>query len=172
MSMKSFDKFCEHLILDEPGAEKAIYDERQNQLRMRYTLEALIVFASASFLNTIIMECGWQWCESYVVPMAFFGAISLLYWVIRNAAKETLFGVNGTKAVVSSGCLEMSVGILYAVTTMPQSFGDFKEFFIVDGMVGENFLLSVSMLIYFSAGLAIVIAAHKFKKAQRAAEEN
>lgn len=172
MSMKSFDKFCEHLILDEPVAEKAIYDERQSRMRERYTLEAVCAFAILCLINTFFMELAVQWCESYFVPMVFFLAVCELYWVIRNAAKETLFGVNGTKAVVSSGGFTMSIGILYAVMNMPQSFDGFKDFVTVDGMIGGNFLMSVSMLIFFGAGLTILIAAHKFNKAQKAAKDN
>ena len=44
MSLKSFDKFCERMILAEPGSEKEIYDERQKQIRTQLTVEALTVF--------------------------------------------------------------------------------------------------------------------------------
>ena len=43
MSLKSFDKFCERLILSEPGSQKEVFDERQNVMRSRLAIEALFM---------------------------------------------------------------------------------------------------------------------------------
>lgn len=167
MSMKSFDKFCERMIMGEPGSEKAIFDERQNQLRQKYTIEALCVFAGSSLLNTLIMECGMQWSESYAMPMLLLAAISFLYWVIRNAAKGTLFGINGTTAVTSTGGFCMAMSVLYSVMNFPDSEEGWSTFVISGGMVSEDLLAMIALALYFTAGLVIVIAAYKQKKSEK-----
>lgn len=56
MSLKSFDKFCERMILAEPGSQKEIFDERQKIVRSRITIEALLIFGCSAILNCMIME--------------------------------------------------------------------------------------------------------------------
>lgn len=60
MSLKSFDKFCERMILAEPGSEKEIYDERQKQIRTQLTVEALTVFGAMSMLAVMINETAFS----------------------------------------------------------------------------------------------------------------
>lgn len=171
MSMKSFDKFCEKMILGEPGSEKAIFDERQNQLRQKYTIEALCVFAGSSFLNTLIMECGLQWSESYVMPMVVLAAISYLYWVIRNEVKGTLFGVNGTNSVASTGGLCMAMAIMYSVMFISDAVEEWDTFIIRNGMLSERFLAIIAFVLYFVGGLYVVIAAYRFNKNNSSKED-
>lgn len=171
MSMKSFDKFCEKMVNNEPLNEKAIFDERQNQLRQKYTIEALYVFGGCTFLNTLIMECGLQWSESYAMPMVIFAVISYLYWIIRNAAKGTLFGVNGTRAVSSTGFVCTALGACYFPLILPQSVENWDTFFISNGMIGEHFLLTIADALYFGVGIAVLIATHKYKKSLRESSE-
>lgn len=56
MSMKSFDKFCEKMILGEPGSEKEIFDERQKQLRTHILVQSLVIYAIASALCVVLNE--------------------------------------------------------------------------------------------------------------------
>jgi len=56
MSMKSFDKFCERIILAEPGSQKEIFDERQRQQRTQLTVEALLIYCAASALCVLLNE--------------------------------------------------------------------------------------------------------------------
>ncbi|MGN1422964.1 MAG: hypothetical protein ACI4XA_06275 [Oscillospiraceae bacterium] len=172
MSLKSFDKFCENIIMGEPASQKAVFDERQNQLRRQYTIEALWIFAGSSFLNTMIMECGAQWSESYAAPMMLLAALSFLYWFVRNAVKGTLFGVNGTAAVTYTGWFCMAMGVLYSVKNFPFSEEDWDTFVISGGMVSEDLLIMIALALYFASGLVIVIAAHRFKKAEKMSKED
>ena len=171
MSMESYDKFCEKLVNNEPLNEKAIFDERQNQLRQKYTIEALYVFAGSSFLNTLVMEFGAQWSESYFMPMVIFAVISYIYWVIRNAANGTLFGVNGTRAVSSTGFVCIAVSGIYLPLFIPETSEGWDVFFINNGMVGEHFLLAIADALYFGAGIAVLIAVSRYKKSLRESGE-
>lgn len=172
MSLKSFDKFCEKIIMGEPSSQKAIFDERQNQLRRQYTIEALWIFAGCSFLNTMIMECGLRWSESYAAPMMLLAAFGFLYWVVRNAVKGTLFGVKGTSSVISMGGYCMAMGILYSVMYFPSSEEERNSFLISGGMVSEDLLIMIALAMYFTSGLVILIAAHRFKKAEKLSKED
>ncbi len=60
MSMKSFDKFCERLILAEPGSEKEVFDERQRLIQQRLAVEALLIYVGVTLINTMMMEIFYQ----------------------------------------------------------------------------------------------------------------
>ncbi len=102
MSLKSFDKFCEKVVNGEYDGEpvKEIFDERQNILRMQLTKRALWLFVITSGINLIIMECGPQWCESWVMSTAIFGAAANLYWTAATARRECMFGLNGAEPII------------------------------------------------------------------------
>lgn len=86
MSLKSFDDFCAKIVNNDPiTTQKDIFDERQTVVRSQLTTRALWAFVIMSGINLIIMECGPQWCESWVLSTALFGAIAYLYWVCANA---------------------------------------------------------------------------------------
>lgn len=167
MSLKSFDKFCENIILGEPSSQKQIFDERQNILRSRLTTEALIIFAVLSSLNTMVMDAGPMWCGGFFAPMVLFAALCLLWWLIRCSVKGVLFGVNGTAAMKYTGGLWTGLGIFYSVYHLFSS--DFDGV-IVDGKVGETFLLVVSCAILLLCGIYILIMA--FREDKRSKDEN
>ena len=95
MRLKSFDKFCEKMILGEPGSEKEVFDERQNQLRAKLTTESLYVCIVLSSLLVLANEIA-LWCDGMFVLIILACAASYLWWVIRNAVKGSLFGVKGS----------------------------------------------------------------------------
>ena len=94
MSMKSFDKFCEKMILGEPGSEKEIFDERQKQLRTHILVQSLVIYAIASALCVVLNEFI-GFLESDFSGMVFVAGAVYLWWVIFLAVKECMFGVSG-----------------------------------------------------------------------------
>ena len=94
MSLESFDKFCEKMIMGEPGSEKEIFDERQNIVRGRLTTESLAVGFALSGLLVMTNEM-FGWSSDYFLLMGLGAALCYLWWVIRNAVKGSLFGVKG-----------------------------------------------------------------------------
>ena len=101
MSLKSFDDFCAKIVNNDPIPQKDIFDERQTIVRAQLTTRALWAFVIMSGINLLVMECGPQWCESWVLSTAFFGAAAYLYWVCANARQGSLFGINGTATLAS-----------------------------------------------------------------------
>ncbi len=96
MSLKSFDKFCEKMILGEPASEKEIMDERQKIQRMRIGIETLVIFSCLTFINCLIMDLSYQWAESYSAPILLFFMICMIYFQIRCFSAGCMIGINGT----------------------------------------------------------------------------
>ena len=155
MSMKSFDKFCENLILKEPGSEKAIYDERQKIIRSRLMLEALKVYIAASFVNCAVMDLIYRWAETYTAPMLLILAFCALYWLIRNGIKGTLTGVNGVYAAKWSAAILILIGALNLVRFM-FDIGE-ENFVIKNGMITSDFLLMAALVIVIVCGVVTLV---------------
>lgn len=112
MSMKSFDKFCEKIILGEPGSEKEIFDERQKLQRLHLTVEALVVYGALSAVAVMLNETANPYCDSSFMLMVICMAAGYLWWVIRSAAKGCLFGVSGKGTFTGAIILLCDVGCL------------------------------------------------------------
>lgn len=167
MSMKSFDKFCENMILGEPASQKEIFDERQKQQRTQLTLEALLVYAVMSALAVMVNESFYTWCAGDFEAMVFCMSLSFLWWVIRNAAKGSLFGVTG-KGTQYSAMFSLIWGLFYVFAF----FLDSDEKFAVarDGRLTEKFTVCAAFAIYFIADivvLAVKIRENKLEKAEK-----
>lgn len=115
MSLKSFDKFCEKMVTGEPSSEKPIYDERQNIVRSRLLIEALMIYGVASMLDTALNEMVYMWCESFFAQLVLIAALCLIWYLIRCAAKGALFGVNGTYFAKITGCGWLGMGVFFAL---------------------------------------------------------
>ena len=93
MSLKSFDSFCLKMVNNEPLSQKEILDERQKITRQKITLQTVILFAIMFAANTLIMDFGLKWSESYAAPMMWFYLASIIYWLIANSVNGSLFGI-------------------------------------------------------------------------------
>lgn len=175
MSLKSFDKFCEKMIMGEPSSQKPIFDERQNVMRSQLITEALIIYAALSSLNTMLMELGLKWCAGFFAPMVLFAALCVLWWLIRCSVKGALFGVNGTSYAKVNGSVWCVMGLMYALITL---FGDdgfvgFLFYGMVSkdvssyGMVSEDILLAAAFIIMFACGVYMLVAAGREDKRRK-----
>jgi len=170
MSLKSFDKFCEKMIMGEPEIQqKALYDERQNQVRTKLIIEALLIGIGTAALNTLLMDLGVRWCESYITPMAFIAAIVYLYFIIRCTSKGVLFGVNGTKPQRYTAGMVIGMGSVYLPLFI---MNDERRFFTEEGWLSDDVIISVAYVIYIVCGITVMVLAHKFDKAKKADEDN
>lgn len=159
MSLKSFDKFCETMITGETGTQKEIYDERQNQIRSKLTIETL-TFALALSAAIVLLNDISGWFESSFAAMAMCGAIAFLWYVIRNAAKGTLCGVKGN-GVMYTGIVIVFECLIYLLIT----FNDIEESgVIVDGCVSDGLLMIISLGIMLVSAVIVLIIASKNKK--------
>jgi len=168
MSLKSFDKFCERLILSEPGSEKEILDERQTLIRERITFNSVLLFAGLSATNTLVMDWGLQWCGMYSAPMILFYVISYIYWIIANACKGSLFGVKGTRFVKGNAfCM-----IFISVVNLLMKAVDEEEFSILkNGMLSVEFIGVIAFSLLLITGIVALVLANRYDKAQKEHKE-
>lgn len=170
MSLKSFDKFCEKIIMGEPDPiyRKEIFDERQNQVRSKLIIEALTVFGAAVSLNTLIMDCGLKWCEGYFAPVVLIIALCYMYWLIRVVKKGALFGVEGTAKAEHNAGTVIGMSIVYWLLIF---LNEDREIYIFrDGMLSEFFVMMLFYVIAVVCGVATLVLAHKEKRRVKAEE--
>lgn len=169
MSLKSFDKFCERLILAEPGSEKDIFDERQTLIRERITFNSVLLFAGLSSVNAFTMDCGFQWCGMYFAPMILFYVVSYIYWIIANACKDSLFGVKGTGFVKANA---ISMIIISGGNLLIKAL-DEEEFSIIkNGMLSVEFIGAIAFTLLLITGIVALVLAHRYEKAQKDQNEH
>lgn len=163
MSMKSFDKFCERLILAEPESKKEIYDERQKMIRLRLSVEVLLVYAAAALVNCAVMDSAYMWAESHLSAMLFLMMVCLLYWVIRCAAKGCLIAASGSAPLKFTSIYVIFIGGLNLLTH-GFHIGD-EDFFFKNGALSDDLLISATFLIIIVVGIfGLCVIAHEEKK--------
>lgn len=178
MSLKSFDKFCENLILAPENPkyrEKEIYDERQNQVRQKLITEALLVYAAAALINTWVMDRIYQWCSSYFAPMIVLATACYLYWILRCKAKGCLFGVGSSYNTKWSGYIMIFESIMLgflSIENVANGLEEGKYLFINNGMIEGRVLLVLVFPIIGIMGIITVILAKKHIKETEEAEKN
>lgn len=169
MSLKSFDKFCETLITAEPGSQKAIFDERQRQLRTKLTMETLCIYAVASFANTAAMDKLYRWCESYFAPMVLLAAVCYIYWILRCHFSGALFGINSTFSAKWAAVFCMP-WLFYLCVTLFSYFEEGRGAFH-DGMLSTPLVGVISIAIFFVSAVITIVLAKKTDKAEQPDEE-
>lgn len=162
MSFKSFDKFCEDLILKQPGSEKIILDERQKIMRSKVLTEAFIIFSGLSFVNTLAMDLFYQWAETYAAPMLIFMFLCACYFNIRCAVKGCLVGINGEKSAKLSAAYCIFMG---GTMTLKYIFSDDDQHVLFkDGQLTDNLLFMVSFILAIACGVLTLIFIKTGKK--------
>lgn len=161
MSLKSFDKFCERMIMGEPVDRREVYDERQNQMRTKLTVEALWVYIALSAVAVVINE-EFTWTSSLLSLMALCGAIAFLWWTIRCAAKDCIFGIKGF-GVISNAWVLLAESVLFICLSV---FGKDELFISEDGLVGSRLLITIGFAILIIASLIVIVMNKKRKIAE------
>lgn len=164
MSFERFDKFCEKIISGEPVDSREIFDERQAYIRTKSLATALACFGSLSAANTLLMECGLRWSESWFMPIAVFMALCYLGFVIDNARRGSLFGVNGTAKAAATASFMTTQGLIMLIFKLL----DEEEPFCVikNGRLSEIFLMTLFFALEIVCGAITLIIAHKFNKSR------
>lgn len=157
MSLKSFDKFCEKMVTGEPASEKPIYDERQNIVRSRLLIEALMIYGVASMLDAALNEQVYMWCESFFAQLVLIAALCLIWYLIRCTTKGALFGVNGTYFAKITGCGWLGMGAFFSLYF---AFGD-DMCVVKDGALSKHFVFVISYGLLALCGIFQIIMARR-----------
>ena len=159
MSMKSFDKFCERIILAEPGSQKEIFDERQRQQRTQLTVEALLIYCTASALCVLLNE-DFGFLESSFSGMVFIAAAAFLWWTIRALVKGCLFGVSG-KQVIYNAVVALAETPLWIILIYPD---DQPAQIIVNGTLSIFIVVTAGFSLYAVTNIIALAAYFRNKK--------
>ena len=159
MSMKSFDKFCERMILAEPGSQKEIYDERQRQQRTQLTVESLVVYCVLTLLMVLLNE-NIGFLESSFSGMVFFAGAAFLWWNIRTAAKGCMYGVSGKQGIYNALCAVAEIP-LFAIILYHD---DESLQIVVNGSLSSYIVIAAGLLLYLSANIIALVVYFRNKK--------
>lgn len=174
MSMKSFDKFCERMITAEPGSEKEIFDERQNVMRMRLAIEALLICVCLILITGIVTEMiiERQWAEYMSTVNLLFIVLCVLWWEIRCAVKGCLVAVSGRITQKLSAVMSVLVGALNGLR-YALDIGE-EDFLIKDGKLSADFVFLICFALMIACGVFMFTAIRREEKREEAEkkEEN
>ena len=155
MSLKSFDKFCERLILGEPASQKEILDERQKIARKEIGIETLAIFSALSFINCLVMDLFYQLAESYAAHMLVFFFTCSIYFVFRCFFKGCLIGINGEYKAKFTAFYAIFMGAIYLLNFTFKS--DEEKAFFSDEKLTDNFCFVISLLLFIVFGITSLI---------------
>lgn len=170
MSLKSFDKFCEDLILKQPGSDKIILDERQKLMRSKILTETLVIFSSLSFVNCFIMDMFYQWAETYAAPLLIFMLICGCYYNIRCAATGSLVGINGERSAKFSAGYCIFMGIMMSAKYIFSKDEEDTAIF-TDGRLTDNFCFLLVWILAVVCGVLTFILIKKSRKDKEGDEQ-
>lgn len=175
MSMKSFDKFCERLILAEPNSEpeKEVFDERQKQIRLRLGIEAMAVCIMAILINVFFSEYFVRWSEHQFAAILLIMVLCLFYWLIRCAASGCWVAVVNKRAQRSSSIMMICIFLLnllrYPVTIYEEGI------FAADGTLSDEFVLALTLIVGILCGifsLCVIRRAEKTNESEAVNQNN
>lgn len=165
MSLKSFDKFCEKMILGEPASQKEIMDERQKIVRTRILVEALVIFSGLSFINCWVMDMAYQWTETYAAPMMMFLMICMIYFNIRCFAKGCLIGINGGSQAKFTAFYAILMGALSLIRDV---FRDESERALFsDGKITDDLCIMITWILFLVFGVVSLILIKLTRKPEK-----
>ena len=159
MSLKSFDKFCESMIMGKTGSQKEIFDERQNQIRTSLNVETLMIFAVLSAVGILLQDMV-HWCESSFPVLVIAFGISVLWWTIRAMIKGCLFGVKGRQTIYTAFLIiaECSLYMLIVFENEPNSV------FVFENGISDGFACLIAFGLGIISGIIIVCGFFRNKR--------
>ena len=168
MSLKSFDKFCEDLILTEPGSQKIIYDERQKIVQMKIGIETLFIFGAAATLNCLAMDLIYQYAESYTAPIVLVMMFCAFYYNLRCAAKDCLIGINGAGALRNSSFTGIGMGVVLSLQYITKE----EHSVIVNGQLSDDFVFLITTIAAVAYGITMLILVSRIQKKKNENEKS
>lgn len=165
MSLKSFDKFCEKLILGDPNQsehQKEIFDERQKIIRSKLGIEALFICVGATLVNAFISDMLFHWSEHQFIAIMLITSLSLFYWIIRCAACGCLVSVENRQVQKNSTVIMIAIGVLNIIRYLFDVIE--KGFFAADGVLSDECLFTLSFaVLIISAVFTLCAICHSEK---------
>ncbi|MDE6727065.1 MAG: hypothetical protein K2J80_03875 [Oscillospiraceae bacterium] len=162
----SFNGFDDNI---NNAPEKTVFDERQKTLQLRFGVEALTIFAFATFMCCASLDFVYKWTESTACVVLLTAVLSLIWYLIRCAVKGCMVAVSGKRAqkisyiLVTVGSVLQSVRFFFEISE--------ENFIIKDGMLSINFLFFASLLLLFGCGIFSLYVIHSEEKRNESEEQ-
>lgn len=131
--------------------EKAVFDERQKALRLRYGVEAFTIFAFATLICTASLDFVYKWAESTAFAVVLLACLSLTWYLGRCAASGCLAAAIGRRTQKVSMTL-ITIGTVLQSVRFFSKLGD-GDFIVKDGMLTIDFLLFACLAVEFVCGI-------------------
>lgn len=131
--------------------ERTIFDERQNAFRLRYGVEALLIFAIAAVICCVSMDFFYKWAESTSGAVVLIGCLSLIWFLVRCTVKGCMAAAAGKKAQKTSIILTTAGAVLQSIRFSSQMGSE--GFFLKDGMLSNDFLFWVCFILLLVCGI-------------------
>ena len=168
MSLKSFDNFCAKMVNNEPLSQKEILDERQKITRQKITLQTVVLFAILCVVNSMIMDFGLKWSESFAAPMMWFYIASVIYWLVANSVKGSLFGIEGTIHVKRNGFVFIFISVVNGLALIT----DEKELVVLkNGVLTNRFMMLIMLVMALMLGIISFILAFRYNRKLKSQED-
>lgn len=168
MSLKSFDKFCENLILAEPCSkrDKEVFDERQKQIRSKLGIEAMTICLISIFINAMFWEIFVRWSENQFAANLLIGMLCALYFLIRCAAKGCLATIGDNK-IVQKGTLIVT-SVVCTLNLIRNLFTTIDDGILTeDGVFSDEFIFTLTFLIgIISSVFSLCVIRHTEKSTE------
>lgn len=156
------------MVNNEPLSQKEILDERQKITRQKITLQAAIMFAIMCVANTLIMDFGLKWSESYAAPMMWFYIASVIYWLVANSVKGSLFGIEGTIHVKRNSFVFIFISVVDGLSLI----FDEKELVVLkDGVLSNRFMMLIMLVMALMLGIISFILAYRYNRKQKSQDD-
>ena len=165
MSLKSFDKLCERLILGEPGSQKEILDERQKIVRTQIGVEALAIFSGLTFINALVMDLWQQWAESYAAPMLIFFMACMIYFNLRCFSKGCMIGINGLYRAKFSAFYAIFMGLMYMLIFVFKN--DEEKALFSDGKLTDDCCFLITLILFIIYGISGLVLIRFVQKSEK-----
>lgn len=171
MSLKSFDKFCERMILAEPGSEcdKEIFDERQKQIRSKLGIEAMTICLISIFINAMFWEIFVRWSEHQFTAILLIAMLCMLYWLIRCAAKGCLATIGDNK-IAQKGTLITTI-VVCALNLIRNLFTTIDDGILTEnGVLSDEFMFTLTFVIGITSSVFSLCVIHHTEKISESEE--
>lgn len=144
----SFNNFDDNI---NNAPEKAIFDERQKTLQLRFGIEAFTIFASATLIFCATLDFVYKWAESTACVVLLTAVLSLLWYLIRCTVKGCMVAVSG-KRVQKVGFILGTINAALQSIRFCFKIGK-DDFLLKDGMLSNDFLFMVCVILLFCCGV-------------------
>ena len=114
------------------------------------------------------MDFGLKWSESFAAPMMWFYIASVIYWLVANSVKGSLFGIEGTIHVKRNGFVFIFISVVNGLVLIT----DEKELVVLkNGVLTNRFMMLIMLVMALMLGIISFILAFRYNRKLKSQED-